>query len=103
MAFDTLKDMYANDVDFAAIWNKCALKEDVGDFVITQGFLFKNNRLCIPRTLLRELLLKEIHAGGLVGHLGQNKTLHTAETRYFWSQLHRDVINYVSRCPICQR
>ena len=50
MAFDALKDTNADDVDFAAVWNKCVLKEDAGDFVVTQGFLFKNNRLCIPRT-----------------------------------------------------
>ena len=73
VAFDTLKDTYAEDDDFAEIWHKCLFNEDVGDFVITQGFLFKNNRLCIPQTSLRELLITKIHSGELAGHLGQDK------------------------------
>ena len=83
IAFDSLKDTYVDDEYFAAIWNKCILKEDARDFVLTQGFLFKNNRLCVPRTSLRELLIKEIHSGKLAGHLGQDKTYHTAESRYY--------------------
>ncbi|KAL5578999.1 hypothetical protein UlMin_011441 [Ulmus minor] len=102
VAFDSLKDTYATDEDFAGIWLKCSRKEDVGDFTITQGFLFKNNRLCIPRTSLRELLIKEIHAGGLSGHLGQDKTLHVATLCYYWPQLRRDVNNYVNHCQVCQ-
>ena len=97
-----MKDTYAADDDFARIWQQCKLNEDAGDFTITQGFLLKNNRLCIPRTSLRELLIKEIHAEGLAGHLGQDKTFHTATSRYYWPQLRKDINNYISRCPICQ-
>ena len=70
IAFESLKDTYATDEDFATIWADCKMKKEVNDFVITQGFLFKNNRLCIPRTSLREHLIREIHASGLAGHLG---------------------------------
>ena len=39
------------------------------------GFLFRENKLCIPNCSVRDLLVRESHGGGLMGHFGVNKTL----------------------------
>ena len=76
IGFDSLKDLYASDQDFGVIYlDLCALaKRNIlkasGDFHLLDGFLFKNNLLCVPRSSLRNLLVLEAHESGLMGHFG---------------------------------
>ena len=42
VAFDTLKDNRATDEDFFTFWHKSINHDDNGDFVIADGFLFKD-------------------------------------------------------------
>lgn len=69
---------------------------------MTNKFLFKNNLLCIPRTSLREALIKELHSNGLAVHFGIDKTYQLLSERYYWPQLRRDVTKSVKHCLMCQ-
>ena len=42
-------------------------------FYISEGYLFKKLKLCIPQGTYRRLLIKESHEGGLMGHFGVDK------------------------------
>jgi len=43
-----------------------------GYYTLLDGFLFKENKLCIPKSPLRGLIVKEIHEGTLVSHFSIN-------------------------------
>ena len=75
VGFDELKNLYPEDPDFVEVWKAC--KESVAgdrtrwlDYLIQDGMLFKGSQLCIPRSSMREELIKEKHSGGMVGHFG---------------------------------
>ena len=80
VGFDELKNMYFEDSDFAVACK--AYKETITlyktrwlDYMIQDGMLFKGSQLCIPRSSMRENLIKEKHIGGMAGHFSHDKTI----------------------------
>ena len=67
------------------------------------GFVFRANKLFIPASSVRFLLLQEAHGGGLMGHFGVRKTKDILATHFFWPKIRRDVECFVARCTTCQR
>lgn len=102
MASDVLPELYKNDKDSSHIWTNCCQNVHSDDFHLVEGYLFKENLLCIPHTSLREVLIRELHAVGLSGHLGRDKTFNLVSKRYFWPQSQKDVHNFVKHCFVCQ-
>ncbi|GJT25422.1 transposon ty3-I gag-pol polyprotein [Tanacetum coccineum] len=82
LGIDSIKELYANDEDYGNIWMELETKQHRGEFILIDGYLFKGNRLCIPKTSLRSQLIKEVHAGGLSAHLGRDKTIASVESLY---------------------
>ena len=100
--FDHFKELYHQDRDFAEIWELCHSGHGKSGFHLHDDFLFRGNQLCIPKTSLREKLIRELHSSGLNGHFGSDKTLFMVQEKYYWPQLKKDVENFVKRCQICQ-
>ncbi|XP_035816895.1 uncharacterized protein, partial [Zea mays] len=67
------------------------------------GFLFRANKLCVPNSSVRLLLLQESHGGGLTGHFGQRKTYEMLSDHFYWPKMRRDVISFVERCVTCHK
>jgi hypothetical protein len=56
LGFEMLKELYKNDPDFGNVWENCS-KGSFNHFLVQEGFLFKNNRLCIPQCSLRRAII----------------------------------------------
>jgi hypothetical protein len=65
--------------------------------------LFRTNKLCIPASSVRLLLLQEAHGGGLMGHFGVYKTQEVLAAHFFCPRMRRDVERLVARCTTCQK
>lgn len=52
-AFDSIKDLYSDDVDLGQCWQGKVQSETAKHFIKQGGFLFYDSTLCIPRCSLR--------------------------------------------------
>ncbi|KAA3484962.1 Transposon Ty3-I Gag-Pol polyprotein [Gossypium australe] len=67
------------------------------------GFLFREGKLWIPHGSVRDLLVIEVHSGGLMGHFGVAKTLAMLQEQFFWPRMKRDVERVYDRCMACKK
>jgi hypothetical protein len=102
LGFEYVKELYVNDDDFASVFAACE-KVAFGMFYRLDGYLFRENRLCVPNSSMRELLVREAHGGGLMGHFGVRKTLDVLHEHFFWPKMKRDVERVCSRCVTCRQ
>ncbi|GKD02008.1 reverse mRNAase [Tanacetum coccineum] len=65
VAFEQMKELYESDDDFSSIWSQCTTNQSFTGFHIYNGYLMLGNQLCIPRSSLREKLVRDLHGGGL--------------------------------------
>ena len=52
---------------------------------------------------MRELLVKEAHGGGLMGHFGIAKTIAVLHEHFYWPKMKRDVERICDRCITCKK
>ena len=67
LGFEYVKELYANIDDFASVYGACE-KPTFGKFYRLDGYLFRENKLCVPNNSMHELLVHEAHGGSLMGH-----------------------------------
>lgn len=97
--FECFAELYPTDAFFSPIWMD--LTHGVrNDYSLVDGFIFRNNRLCVPDCCLRLHIIKELHQEG---HIGCDRTLKLVTDSYFWPSLRRDVERFVARCTTCQK
>ncbi|KAK1602161.1 hypothetical protein QYE76_017204 [Lolium multiflorum] len=101
LGLEEIKELYPSDAFFGPIFAKCSVDHGFDDFYLHDGYLFKANKICIPESSLRKLLLQESHGGGLMGHFGREKTYAMLSTHYYWPRMYRDVERLCRRCTTC--
>ena len=89
VGFKELTNLYPEDPNFAEAWKACTTPVTLDrtkwlDFIIQDGMLFKRSQLCIPRSSMRENLVKEKLSGGLVGHFRRDKNIDLVAKNYYW-------------------
>ncbi|KAI4372828.1 hypothetical protein MLD38_011012 [Melastoma candidum] len=102
IGFGYLKELYKDDEDFGAIFVQCA-QQAIDRFHQVNGFLFRDSKLCIPRSSTRELLIREVHGGGIAGHFGVDKTLAMLQEHFYWPRMEKQVRGLIARCATCQQ
>ncbi|XP_071902701.1 uncharacterized protein [Coffea arabica] len=102
LGFEFLKEFYATDSDFGEIFNSLP-RHSREHYFIFQGFLYYKDKLCIPRSSMRTLLVREAHGGGLMGHFGIAKTLMILQEHFFWPRMRSDVERHIERCVTCHQ
>uniref|UniRef100_A0A2N9IA55 RNA-directed DNA polymerase n=1 Tax=Fagus sylvatica TaxID=28930 RepID=A0A2N9IA55_FAGSY len=102
LGFEHIKELYAEDHEFCEEYRACE-KIASGKFFRLDGFLFRENKLCVPNCSMRELLVQESHGGGLMGHFGVAKTLAILQDHFYWPRMKRDVERICGRCVTCRQ
>ena len=57
-------------------------------------------QLVIPK-FLQTPIIEEIHSGYFGGHPGVDKTYDKIRSRYYWSGMYRDVVQFLKTCVAC--
>jgi hypothetical protein len=82
LGFQQIKELYTIDNDFCEEYKLCE-KSANGKYFRHDGFLFHENKLCVPNCSVRELLVRESHGGGLMGHFRIAKTLAILQEHFY--------------------
>ncbi|XP_074277528.1 uncharacterized protein LOC141601157 [Silene latifolia] len=82
LGFEHLKELYKDDPDFSN-----ELISPINLFSVQEGYLFKGNKLCVPKSSIRELLVREAHGGALAGHFGVNTTYDILGEHFYWTKM----------------
>ena len=85
VSYEKIKNTYESCPDFENIYTvlRDSLTHKVDGFLLQDGYQLRCRLLCISRTSLREFLVWELHGGGLVGHLGRNKTIEAVKHHFY--------------------
>ena len=102
LGFELIKEYYDKDNDFSTVIVECKHGTN-NNYHLIEGFLFKGNKLCVPKCPVRELLIREAHGGGLAGHFGINKTTELLQEHFHWPRMIGEIQAILARCGVCQR
>ena len=73
LGFSNMNDMYKEDLYFEDIYvaHENPVTHNISqwlNYMLQEGLLFKDSKLCIPRCSMREILIQENRSGGLSTH-----------------------------------
>ena len=102
LGFEYIKELYDHDADFAYIYQTCSHTASDGYFR-HDGYLLRDKRLCVPKGSIRDLLIKEAHEGGLMGHFGVQNIYDTLHEHFYWSHMKHDMHKFCDKCLVCKK
>ncbi|TYK18694.1 ty3-gypsy retrotransposon protein [Cucumis melo var. makuwa] len=81
---------------------------DVGQavefYISSDGGILFERRLCVPSdSVVKTELLSETHSSPFSMHLGSTKMYQDLKRVYWWRNMKREVVEFVSKCLVCQQ
>ena len=75
------------------------------NFSISQdGMLTMKGRICVPNMEdLKKLIMEEAYCSTYAMHPGSTKIYRTIKKNYWWSNMKKDIVDFVSKCLVCQQ
>ena len=68
------------------------------------GTLWFEKRICVPEDKeLRKLILQEAHDSPYSIHPGNTKMYMDVKSRFWWSNMKKDIAEYIALCDVCNR
>jgi len=100
---ELLKKELKSDKEWASLITDIEQGKYTGsEFTLSQGLLYKNGRLVIPRgSPFIPNLLEQFHTSVTGGHEGALKTSKRLTSVVYWPGMRQDVVKYIKSCQIC--
>lgn len=69
----------------------------------SQGLYLRDSKVYVPNdAVIRMTIMQEAHDAKYSGHFGVTKTLKFVERLFWWPTFRKDIIHYVTHCPLCR-
>ena len=92
------------DEKISAIINQIGNDKETEFTVNENGVLYYKDWICVPDCNdLRKSILEEAHSRSFVIHPGSTKMYRDLRMSFWWSGMKRDVLEFVTKCLVCQR
>ncbi|RDX89997.1 hypothetical protein CR513_28191, partial [Mucuna pruriens] len=96
LGFECIKYLYLMDDNFKETY-ELYVNSANGGFFRHDGLLFKEKRLCVSKSSIRELLVNKAHEGNIIGHFKEDKTYETLHEHFYWPHIRRDMHHIYER------
>ena len=92
------------DEKISAIINQIGNGKEIEFIVNENGVLYYKDRVCVLNDNdLRKAILEEAHSGSFAIQPGSTKMYQDLKMSFWWSEMKRDVSEFVTKCLVCQR
>ena len=92
------------DEKIAAVINQIGNGKEVEFTVNENGVWYYKDWVCVPDCNdLRKSILEEAHNGSFSIHPGSTKMYRDLKMSFWWSEMKRDVSEFVTKCLVCQK
>ncbi|RDX90103.1 hypothetical protein CR513_28070, partial [Mucuna pruriens] len=88
-SFHAFMSVISKHIQIHMTFSTCANLAN-GDFYEHDWLLFREKRLCIPKSSIRELLVKKAHEDDLMSHFGELRTFEVLSEHFDWPHTRRD-------------
>ena len=93
-----------NDEKISSIVKQIGDDKETEFTVNENGVLYYKDRVCVPDDNdLRKAILEETHSGSFAIHPSSTKMYQDLKMSFWWSGIKRYVLEFVTKCLVCQR
>jgi hypothetical protein len=101
---DKIKEDQKLDKEIEEIKSNMSKGKAKGFHKDDQGIIWFEKRVCVPQDPeLRKLILQEAHDSPYCIHPRNTKMYMDLKGRFWWSNMKRDVTEYIALCDMCNR